>query len=253
MEKARREFALLLRLIGEDRPVKSLARVFFAVIAAVVLSTACVAVLIALAHGRGADVELLRGIRGSIGLFSERGFGSMFSYGLSFLASVLLLLTGFERRSRVLLLSALLMAFVWYDDWAQYHEKFGRFLRENFEFPGVLATNTSSTSEILAWMIPGIFFLCVGGWSLRRPRPGDRGILAAILLPFLLLVFCAAVIDYFHHLTHGAQTGFIGVLDGVIGIIEDGGEMVAVALIALVAVGLQRNAAQYFAACEAEG
>lgn len=189
------------------------------------------------------DWPILEKIHEDINLGQDRSLGEIVNYGVAFLASVLFLLAFIENRSIMLLLFSTLMLFVWFDDAASYHERFGEFLSETTDLPILPRLKPHDTGEVLAWALAGLLFLPLFLLALFKRRPGDLGALAIVSFGFGLLVACGVLAD----LIHAAVPPPLG---PIFSIVEDGGEMLAIVWIAGVALCLTRNGRKYYKALQ---
>jgi hypothetical protein len=233
IRKIQEEAAFLLSAMAGDVPVK---------ITALALGLAVLVIIgiYAVAAWQGGS-EFADTVARNIGLSQDGSISEVANYGLAFTASVLLFLASVENRSRMLLFLSVLMAYAWVDDASSYHERFGLFLAEEYNVPAFLGLRQQDTGEVIAWLLAASVLGLLLVFSLYRPRPGDLGALALVSAGFGLLILCGIVVDLIHIIVPPH-------LDLVFSIIEDGGEMVAMAYIAGVALGLSRNGRSYYEA-----
>jgi hypothetical protein len=224
------ETRLLLRAILSDRPVIATMTVLGSVVCAFIG-------LFVATHGQP-DQSFWFAVHSEIGLSRDRSMGEILNYGLAFLASVLFFLVFIESRSPMFFFFSILMAFIWFDDSASYHERFGRFLDRTISLPALPGTRQQDTGELIAWAIAGSILACFLLPSLLRRRPGDLGALVLVTSGFAALIFFGMLADMVHIAAPPE-------LDFEIGVIEDGGEMLAITFIAGVALGLVRNYQSY--------
>lgn len=158
------------------------------------------------------------------------------------MSAALFFLAFVELRSRMFLFAALLMAFIWFDDSAQYHERVGAALVSKHDLPALFGTRPQDFGEFLAWGFAGAILAVSLLLALARRGPGDLGALALLSLCFGLLVLFGMVAD-FAHVAASPD------LDLLLLVVEDGGEMVAIALISGISLGLARNGEAYRSAC----
>jgi hypothetical protein len=230
MSVTRFEADLLLRTILSDRPVKAtLFALGFVVFLVIGLYVATVG---------QPESSVGAAIHFEIGLSRDRSMGEIVSYGMAFLAAILFFMVFVESRSPMFLSLSSLMAFIWFDDSARYHERLGRLLSQSFELPAFPGTRQQDTDELIAWAIAGSILACLFLFSLSRRRSGDLGALGLVMVGFGVLVLFGIVTDIVHI---AAPRGF----DFLIGVIKDGGEMLAIAFIAGIALGLGRNYGSY--------
>jgi hypothetical protein len=185
------------------------------------------------------DSEIAAKIAHEIGLSRDRSMGEIVIYGMAFMASALFFLASVENRSLMLFFLSTLMAFVWFDDSAGYHERFGRYLVEVSDLPRFPRLRPQDTGELIAWALAGLVLTPVFLLSLLRRRPGDLGLLALFSAGFGVLALCGIVTDLLHMAAPQRFNLFFAV-------IEDGGEMFAIALISGLALGLARNGREYY-------
>lgn len=158
-----------------------------------------------------------------------------FNHGMLFFSALLFLLVSYETRSRMALFLVALFAFAWFDDSAQYHERMGKALAQNLNFSPAFGLRAQDFGELLAWGLAAILLSLIAIWAYRGRRNGDGMLLRLISLPVAALLVCAVVFDMVHIMV---QTEWA---DRLITVLEDGGEMLAVAAIATVALAVARN------------
>lgn len=224
-----RETVFLVRAIWDDRPTMWTGLALILLVVVLVLAYAIAR------HFEDSATALTIG--NAIALGRDGSLAEIVGYGFSFLAAVMFFLVGIERQSRAAMFLFLLMAFVWLDDAAQYHERGGRWLSGTLSLPAVGGLRSQDLGELLAWALAGIALLGVLVCALLKRKPGDLGMLTLSFFCFALLVVCGVAFDMLHVLAP-FDLGF------EIGVIEDGGEMIALALIAVIAIGIARLGAE---------
>lgn len=248
MKILKQEAWLLFKFLSNDRP--ALITVLFLGIGVVfvvvlhVLTSIHAISFLSMITGE-TDWDLITKLHYDINLSRDRSLGEIVGYGIAFLASTMFLLAFFDIRSPILLFFSALMAFVWFDDAAGYHERFGRLLVGAFDLQAAPGLRPQDTGEVLAWSLAGLMLLVLLLLSLVRRRPGDIGALAFVSCGFGLLVVCGVLAD----LAHVAVPAPFG---SIFSIIEDGGEMVAIVWIAGVALGLARSGRNYYEAARSQ-
>lgn len=228
-----REAAVLYRIIINDRPVL----VTFAVLVAITLCLILAYGIGGLFRERSAFAEFLFE---EIALTKDRSMGEIFNYGLSFLSASLFFVTFVALRSLMFLFSSLLMAFIWFDDSARYHERLGHKLADRLDLPAVANVRPQEVGELLAWGVAGVVLALLLVLAVVRRGPGDLGALFLLSVCFGLLVVFGLLAD------------IVGAPEGhrrLFGLMEDGGEMLAIVLVTGMSLGLVRNAEAYRAAC----
>jgi len=223
---------MLVRVILADRAARLTALTLG-------LAVLTIIAMYAIATAWQADFWIASKVAGEIGLSRDRSMGEIVNYGLEFVACVLFLLSYFENRSPVLVFLSLLMAFIWFDDSARYHERIGALMVGTFGLPAFAGLRPQDTGEVVAWALAGLILALMLVLGLRHRRPGDRGVLVLVSFGFCFLLLCGVVVDLAH-------VGLGGHFELLASVIEDGGEMLAVVLITGVALGLSRNGRAYY-------
>lgn len=193
----------------------------------------------------GQNSNLAAKIAFGINISRDGSFSELVNYGICFFAAMMFFLAFLDHGCRSFIFLSVLSLFIWYDDAMSYHERVGKVIVEKFELSAFLGLRSQDTGEFIAWAFAGMVLSGIFLWSLRRRCPGDFGILATVFAPFLMLVFFGVVVDFLHVLVPARLQW----LAGAVGTIEDGGEMLSVALIATLAVGIQRNTVAYHRVC----
>ena len=138
-------------------------------------------------------------------------------------------------RKRFYIFFTTLYLMVFLDDYLQIHEKFGKFLTENLDLINIFNLRKQDTGELLTWFVMACFLLPLAIKSFRKLTVLDRLYCSAVAVSFAILLVCGLIFDMVHTLTSG-------IMYHVIGIIEDGGEMIAIAIsLTLAFSGLKRS------------
>ena len=226
-------------LISRDAAVHSTALLLLTTVAFFVLLD----VLLRLFYNEDGSVpQLVHRLYMNLSIGRDNSIAELFNHGVAFSAAVLFFVTAASARSRVCLTLAGFMAIAWLDDSAQYHERVGRAFGERFPDTELFGVGAVHLGELVAWATIGLVLLALMSWASRSILPGDRIVMRLVLLPVLLLIACAVVVDVVHVPFAGTN------LDEAFMYLEDGGEMVAIALIASVALYLARNTKAVFGA-----
>lgn len=232
----------LYRIIMVDGMVRATGIVFAAVVASVVFLFAATSGHATALYTRVFGITewgFLDTLHAQVDIGEDGSLGEILGYSLAFFAATFFFLAFTKYRRPVLLFLALLMAFVLVDDAARYHERFGGFLVDWLNLPAAPRLRRQDTGEVLAWGLAALVLTPLFFGSLRRRRAGDLGVLALMSIGFGALVFFGIVVD----LLHVAVPKSLG---PILGLIEDGGEMLAIAFIATLALGLWRNGKSYY-------
>ncbi|WP_111430100.1 hypothetical protein [Rhodobacteraceae bacterium DSL-40] len=232
--KTFREVILLFRSLKEDRATRN---AFFILLLATVFILTLSVVIPYLAAGSRYEPQ----VRELLFLAREESLGEQYSRSLSFVSSLAFLIGALTQRSPALFALSVLFAFIWLDDSMQYHERVGTLLSRAFALPSVFGLRSQDSGEILAWLLALIGMTPLFGWAWLRRRAGEAGILAAVVLCFLLLVIFGVVVDMLDVL---APSGSEFLMTNI----EDGGEIVVLALVTVIAIGLTICAQAYLEA-----
>ncbi|MBJ3761141.1 hypothetical protein ILP92_00050 [Maribius pontilimi] len=183
----------------------------------------------------GQDSELGLFVFQIIDLQSEESLGEAYQQGLELTCALTFLTLYFVNTRKVFLAFALLFAFVWFDDTITYHEFIGKILVERFSLGAFGDLRPQDTGELLAWILAAMVLSLAFIWAWLSRREGDAAIGWLLAVPFFILVFFGVVVDMFH-VVAPADIYF------ALGVIEDGGELLAISVTAALAVTLMRDA-----------
>ena len=226
-----REAAKFIEISRSDRPLLT---------TAIVLYTGVFLVVALYVATSGApDGSLMENIHSEIGLENDRTMAEILGYGIAFLSSLLFLLAFVETGSPTILFLSVFTGFVWFDDSSGYHERFGQFLGKTFDLPRVPGLRVQDIGEVTAWSIAALVLSVVLLIAFYRRRIGDWGVFTIAAIGMAALVFCGMVVDLLHIMVPKAY-------ENLFGVVEDGGEMLSVTYLAVVALSLARNAPRYY-------
>lgn len=170
-------------------------------------------------------------------LAEDRGHAEIYQYLKTLLVAALLLQAARLRREALLALWGGLFAYVALDDAASLHERAGLWLASRPGFLPGRGKQASDVGELLVLAGVSGAFVAAGLllWRRGRLRWSAHGSeLLALMVPLLL---CGVVVDFVHALVLGQQR-FRGLY-----LLEDGGELLAMSLIAAWAARLVRRTA----------
>jgi hypothetical protein len=152
-----------------------------------------------------------------------------------FMASTLFLVSFYEVKARSLLAVSAFLAFVWIDDSMQYHERMGALIAVELNLTPVYGLRPVDLGELIAWALVGVALTPVVVWAYLGRRPGDQTLLRLVSVPFIALILCGVVIDMIHVVVPKGSAGLM------LTVLEDGGEMLAIATLVVVSFGMSRN------------
>jgi hypothetical protein len=187
------------------------------------------------------NIKLLKRMHYLASVQVDNSIPEIFNHGMLFMAAFLFLVSFYEVRARILLIVSVFTGFAWVDDSMQYHERVGGHLAKHFEFMPLFGLRSVDVGELLAWSMAGVAMLPLFVWAYLGRRSGDANVFRLVALPLIALVACGVVFDMIHILFPNETLGL------VLTILEDGGEMLAVAALVAVALTVLRNAKKVYA------
>jgi len=156
------------------------------------------------------------------------GYGGLFQY-VKELWVVMLLLFLARRKPRFLYITwSLLFLCLMLDDCLQVHEKWGHFLARyvNFRPPfGLRAQDLGELAVCISYGVPLVASVWVTG---RRSGTAARKISKHLLVMIGLLTFFGLGIDMVHIMV---EHSLLSPMSPILGVVEDGGEMIVMSLI----------------------
>ncbi len=155
----------------------------------------------------------------------DRGFAETFQYIQGFwLVLLFCWLTAIS--SPAYLTWALLFAYIVVDDAFMLHERIGRTLAGYVPYQDVGLLRTRDIGELVVFATIGALFLLLFGAAYYWSGTLIRNTYRQLLRYFALLVFFGVVVDLLHIMVGNAT-----VAASLLGLLEDGGEMVALSLL----------------------
>ena len=165
---------------------------------------------------------------------------SLVSYCLYFMeisATTFFFLAFVLTRKRFYIFFTALYLTVFLDDYLQIHEKIGKFLTENLDLINIFTLRKQDTGELITWFFMACFLLPLAVKSFRKLIVIDIFYCSAVAVSFVILLVCALLIDMVSILVSGTS-----IMKYAFVIVEDGGEMIAIALtLALAFSGFKRS------------
>lgn len=166
-------------------------------------------------------------------------FAEWFNYLQTTMCVVLLL--GVFRATRQPLYAAwaLIFLFVVMDDSLKIHETGAFYLVSTFGVPALPGLRPHESGELITWSVIGSVLIGILWWSIARSGRSARAAGGVLGLAFAALIFFGVGIDMAHIAFFQTGTGLYALL----GILEDGGEMLSIALAFALALLLYRHPA----------
>jgi hypothetical protein len=168
----------------------------------------------------------------------DRSGGEAIQYAKEIWIAIAFLMIAYLRRSILYVPWALVFVYILFDDMLQLHEIWGRELAIALDYPEVIGLRPDDLGELTIYAIViailGPLVVAAYYWGHREFRRFNRHLVALLLV----LTFFGVVLDMVHIMTTQPT------LHRLVGLLEDGGELVVMSFIvvfALAALDLARN------------
>jgi hypothetical protein len=161
----------------------------------------------------------------SFSIEKDRGYSEVFQYIKEYWIVLLLLYSAIKKRNLLYLSWSALFGYLLLDDSFQIHENLGHKASIYFDFSPILGLRSEDFGELT---VSAFFFLCFFltiGVTYYLSESNDKTTCRHLFLLLLTLVFFGVVVDMIH------QMVFSSVLYSILGILEDGGEMLVMSVI----------------------
>lgn len=182
------------------------------------------------------ESSLLEDSRLSLG--ADRGYGEWYGYAKLIFCVVALVILTIRRAGPAYAAWALVLLIVLIDDSLLLHETFGGEIAKRLNLAPAFGLRAQDLGELLAWAIVSLALLVVLVTMHRRSsldvRRDSRGL--AVLI--VVLGFFGVAVDMLQIEATGA-----GWLSHLAGLVEDGGELVVISMLAAFVVGLMSASA----------
>jgi len=156
----------------------------------------------------------------------DRGYPEIYQYIKFFWVIVLLFYLALKNRSLHYIPWVLLFTYLLLEESIHIHERAGWLLSTYFNFTPLFGFSLRYYGELVIPATAGIFLLLPLVWAYRKGTQIFRKISLDIGLLVLVLVFFGVVVDMIHEAIFPFGTVYF-----ITGVVEDGGEMLAVSLI----------------------
>ena len=148
------------------------------------------------------------------------------------IASAIMATLALKNRSKAYFAWVVILAYAIADDSLRIHETAGAILARFF--PGTWGMQGQYIGELIYFATAGAFLALLFAYSYAQSEWKHRARSVLLLLPFGMLAFFAILFDYFRESIHGISR----VLDFSAGLIENGSELLCMAMVMLLAIGL---------------
>lgn len=167
------------------------------------------------------------------------GYGEVFSFAQLFILTGILARTGLWTKQPVYLSWTVIYFFVLIDDSFNIHGYLGGLLAPSLPIAEVVGLTPQHAGELLSWLGIGCFAAAGLIQASSHTQIEHRRICQPLYWTFGLLLFFAVGMDTVHQ----AFGPLRALVDGLLSMVEEGGEMVAVSLTIGAAIVLSRKAA----------
>ena len=142
-----------------------------------------------------------------------------------------------SKRQWIYVALAILFALVLADDMLEIHEEGGKYFARALELRPALGLRAVDFGELITWAILGALMVPLILVGLLRSKRTDVENGLVLLVPFGALVFFGMFVDQVYHILRHAFFG----ADILLGMLEDGGEMIAITMACVLAAALVKH------------
>jgi hypothetical protein len=168
--------------------------------------------------------------------FQDRGFAESYTYVKEYWIVLLLFVLCVKKSRWIYALWALFYGYILIDDSFRLHETLGRMVSTNFSFAPMMGLRPGDLGELIVYVCVGLVFLIPIGVAYYRSDRETKLNTRVFLVILAFLVFCGVVLDIACNMVKGGK-----VLNVIGGILENGGEMIAVSAMLLFVFCLTTN------------
>ncbi len=161
-----------------------------------------------------------------LSLGTDRGYSEIYQYIKWFWIIFLLVYLSIKRKKLSYSVWGLFFTYLFLDDALQIHEIAGAFIARNFQESSIAGLRIQDIGELIVTGSAGLSLLSLVLLTYIFGSKSFKKFSHDMLLLIAVLVFCGVIVDVIHT---SIQMG--KVIRGLLGFIEDGGEMVIVSFI----------------------
>ena len=158
----------------------------------------------------------------------DRGFSEIFQYIKWFWIIVLFTYLTISRRSFSYVAWGVTFLYLLCDDSLGIHEKVGRLITGNLGFEPPFGLYPRDLGELAVSVVAGMTLTPLLIWAYLRGSQAFKNMSRDMLLLILLLAFFGVAVDTVHSIVRGIGLGWK--VEFILGLIEDGGEMLIASL-----------------------
>lgn len=155
----------------------------------------------------------------------DRGYAEFYQYIKEFWIIVLLLSICIRTRATGYIVWIVLFGYLLYDDALQVHETLGKYLAARLDIVPLLNLRAQDIGQLLVAAMSCMLLLTLLSWFYARGSDTFKQSTRHLLLLLFTIAFFGVFVDMLHSaLKMGGKVNF------VLGVVEDGGEMVAMSI-----------------------
>jgi hypothetical protein len=156
----------------------------------------------------------------------DRGFSEIFQYLKEFWIALALGVLALRKRSRLYGVLATLFFYILLDDAAKLHEKFGAIISQRFAFSDLWGLQAQDFGELLFYSGVTLVFAGLIALTYRTGQTAEKRTMRQLIVLLGLFACFAVGVDLLH------SAVLIPALDPLLIALEDGGELIAMSMIA---------------------
>ncbi len=156
----------------------------------------------------------------------DAGYGEIFQYIKEFWAVLLVALVYVKTKEKGYFAWAFLFFIFLLEDSLLFHEHAGKFIRTLFNV-SIFGIRPQSMASLIYILIVGLIFSVVMGLSFWRGSDSFKKISFDLTILVAALLFCGVFVDFVHDVFLDARWS----IRFLLGLVEDGGEMLVISLI----------------------
>lgn len=158
-------------------------------------------------------------------LEQDRGYAEVFQYIKEFWIALMLCFVAIRKSHLLYFGWSLLFFYLLLDDAISIHERVGWYLSDFYNLNAMYGLRAGDIGELVVSISIGVPLLLLIGIAHYRSNPADRRISTILIVMLAFLAFFGVAVDMIHVIVMNTKLG------GVVGIVEDGGELVVMSVI----------------------
>ncbi len=171
------------------------------------------------------------------------GYAEFYGYIKLFWICLLLIYIQSKYSCKQYLAWVLVFSYFLLDDSLRLHEIAGNAIAENLSFHSHLSVIPGDFGQLAFFAFMGLVLLLPLAWAYKSGSTAFRKVSQDIILLIFILVFCGVIVDFIHSIKNFSRE-----IRYILGIIEDGGEMVTISLILwyIFSLATRRTEAEFY-------